>query len=63
MPLFEFRCKACGHKENRLMKNYKINLIKCPVCKGFMTKQFPLPAKPIFNGNGFYETDYKKKGK
>jgi putative FmdB family regulatory protein len=63
MPLYEYRCQKC----NELIEAYQSikddNLKDCPICKSedSLVKQVSIPGRPIFNGTGFYETDFKSK--
>jgi predicted nucleic acid-binding Zn ribbon protein len=38
-------------------------LAKCPKCRGKLRRLLGTGSGIIFKGSGFYETDYKKKGK
>jgi len=66
MPLHTFKCDICKEEEEILIPMNKLYDKKnCLKCNGIntMVRQFPKVSKPIFKGSGFYETDYKKKGK
>ncbi|MDD6088939.1 MAG: zinc ribbon domain-containing protein [Desulfovibrionaceae bacterium] len=44
MPLFEYRCKKCGHVFEELIFGDEIP--PCPVCKNAETeRQMPLPTR------------------
>jgi len=62
MALREYCCKNCGIFEI-IQKINEEDLKVCPTCNGPIDKMLSLPARPIFSGNGFYETDYKSKTK
>ena len=32
MPIYEYRCAACGHQEDHLQKLSEAPLTKCPAC-------------------------------
>ena len=59
--IYEFKCTCCGHILEQLTFNQNLRFRKCDQCGGLMEKQISKPAKPIFHGTGFYETDYKGK--
>ena len=53
MPIYEYRCKACGNHFELLQKiNSKIPKA-CPVCGGKLTKAVTQPGRIIFKGPGF----------
>jgi putative FmdB family regulatory protein len=60
MPLYEYRCKKCGHRFERIVRSYLLADVKeCPVCKGEVEQLISAPAVQ-FKGSGFYSTDYAK---
>jgi putative FmdB family regulatory protein len=64
MPVYTFKCNECDKKFEELTFNYNQNEIECNCDKkATCTKTFASVSKPVFNGKGFYETDYKKAGK
>jgi len=61
MPLYDYRCDACGKTtEVRHGFNDSHN-DPCPHCGGTMSRVFN-PAPIIFNGSGFYITDSRPSG-
>ena len=58
MPLFNFKCKNCGHIEEFLVPpNQKLNE-KCVECgKPDWEKQFTKRMGVVFKGSGFYVSD------
>ena len=59
MPFYTFKCPSCD-KEKEVLQGMND---KAPICDGVKMKRvFKSTGKPQFKGNGFYETDYKKKG-
>tara|TARA_Y100000361_G_C10959316_1_gene237963 strand:+ start:288 stop:482 length:195 start_codon:yes stop_codon:yes gene_type:complete len=62
MPIYTFRCK-CGFETDLLVDNADGDLRMCQECGRGMKRVFKSTGKPQFKGNGFYETDYKNKGK
>lgn len=62
MPLYEYKCKSCEKIIEKITSDYNQSTIKCDCenksdCDRIISKQ----ARSVFNGNGFYETDYKVK--
>jgi putative FmdB family regulatory protein len=59
MPIYEYRCEACGHCLDALEKISDAPLKDCPACK--KTKLKRLISAPSFRlkGSGWYETDFK----
>jgi putative FmdB family regulatory protein len=60
MPLYEYRCKKCGHLFERIQKFSDKPVRKCPECGGPVEKTISAPAVQ-FKGSGWYVTDYAKK--
>ena len=61
MPLYEYRCEACGTRFEKIRKFSDPPLEECPTCgKGPVTKLISSPAIQ-FKGSGFYINDYAKK--
>ena len=60
MPLYEYKCDACGHAFEKIVKFSDPPLEACPKCGGAVQKLFSSPAIQ-FKGSGWYITDYAKK--
>jgi putative FmdB family regulatory protein len=60
MPLYEYRCKKCGHLFEKIQKFSDKPVKKCPECGGPVEKTISAPAVQ-FKGSGWYVTDYAKK--
>lgn len=62
MPIYEFQCKACGHRFERLQKLSDADPDTCPVCGEVQVGR--MLSAPSFRlaGSGWYETDFKKDG-
>jgi putative FmdB family regulatory protein len=60
MPLYEYRCKKCGHLFEKIQKFSDKPVKKCPECGGAVEKTISAPAVQ-FKGSGWYVTDYAKK--
>jgi len=60
MPLYEYQCKKCHHRFERIQKFSDPHVKKCPDCGGPVEQMISAPAVQ-FKGSGFYVTDYPKK--
>jgi putative FmdB family regulatory protein len=62
MPIYEYRCGACGHEIEALQKMSDGPLRKCPECGKSQLRR--LVSAPSFRlkGGGWYETDFKGNG-
>jgi putative FmdB family regulatory protein len=59
MPIYAFRCDACGHAFDRLQKLSDSDPRECPECGAEAVKrQVTAPAFRLA-GSGWYETDFK----
>lgn len=59
MPIYAFRCDACGHSFDRLQKLSDADPVECPECgKPSVKRQVTAPAFRLA-GSGWYETDFK----
>src|ERR1700752_4801289 len=62
MPLYEYQCKKCGHRFERIQKFSDKMIKKCPDCGGPVEQMISAPAVQ-FKGSGWYVTDYAKKSR
>jgi putative FmdB family regulatory protein len=63
MPLYEYRCEACGHQFEKIQRFSDDPISVCPSCAGGpVVKLLSSPAIQ-FKGSGWYITDYARKGK
>lgn len=60
MPLYEYQCKKCGHRFEKIQKFSDKPQKKCPECGGPVEQMISAPAVQ-FKGSGWYVTDYAKK--
>jgi putative FmdB family regulatory protein len=60
MPLYEYECKKCGHRFEKIQKFSDKMVKKCPECGGQVEQMISAPAVQ-FKGTGWYVTDYAKK--
>ena len=61
MPLYEYECKKCGHRFEKIQKFSDPHETKCPQCGGKLEQVISAPAVQ-FKGSGWYVTDYGRKG-
>jgi len=63
MPIYEYRCSACGHDVEALQKFSDAPLLTCPSChKDALVKQLSAAGFQL-KGSGWYATDFKGGGK
>ena len=60
MPIYEYQCKKCGHRFERMQKHSDPPPRKCPECGGKVEQLLSAPAVQ-FKGSGWYVTDYARK--
>jgi putative FmdB family regulatory protein len=60
MPLYEYKCKQCGHRFERIQSFSAPDVKECPVCQGEVERLISAPSVQ-FKGSGFYSTDYAAK--
>ncbi len=61
MPIYEYRCGACGHQEEFLQKISEPPLTECPVCRKKTFNKLLSAAGFQLKGSGWYATDFKNK--
>jgi putative FmdB family regulatory protein len=60
MPIYEYRCSACGTQKDVMQKMSDPVLTTCPECgKETFSKQLSAAGFQL-KGNGYYATDFKK---
>lgn len=63
MPIYAYRCSACGHAQDVLQKMSDPRLVTCPECgKDAYEKQVTAAAFRL-KGTGWYVTDFRGEGK
>lgn len=62
MPIYEYKCKKCGHEFEEIQKFSDKPIAECAKCKGPVEK---LISQSSFHlkGTGWYATDYAGKEK
>jgi len=63
MPLYEYRCDACGHEFEALQKMNDEPLVHCPACDDASLRKLVSAAGFRLKGDGWYETDFKSGAK
>lgn len=63
MPIYEYECKNCGHRMEKLQKISDAPLKTCPSCDQDALSKLVSAAGFRLKGGGWYETDFKKDGK
>ena len=60
MPIYEYVCKKCHHRFEKIQKFSDPKIKKCPECGGSVEQAIHAPAVQ-FKGTGWYVTDYANK--
>ena len=60
MPLYEYKCKKCGQRVEKIRKFSDPPLTTCESCGGKLEQLLSSPAIR-FKGSGFYVNDYARK--
>ena len=60
MPIYEYKCAACGAQIEKMQKVSDAPLTVCENCGGKLEKQWSLSGFQ-FKGEGWYVTDYAGK--
>lgn len=63
MPIYEYRCQACGHEFEKLQKISDPVITECSECHQAEVKKLISAAGFRLKGGGWYETDFKQSGK
>ena len=63
MPIYEYRCEACGHHLETLQKITDPPLTDCHKCGKPALKKLISASAFRLKGGGWYETDFKTGGK
>ncbi len=59
MPIYEYRCDACGHYLDALQKIADAPLRDCPSCGASALRRLVSAPNFRLKGSGWYETDFK----
>lgn len=63
MPIYEYECRACGHRLEKLQKISDAPLKDCPNCNKPELNKLVSAAAFRLKGGGWYETDFKSGGR
>ncbi len=63
MPIYEYRCDACGHELEAIQKISDAPLTDCPGCGTAALKKKISAVGFRLKGSGWYETDFKTSDK
>lgn len=59
MPIYAYRCAACGHQLDALQKLSEAPLVDCPKCAApALSKLLTAPGFQL-KGSGWYASDFK----
>jgi putative FmdB family regulatory protein len=59
VPIYEYRCEACGHQDEHLQKVSDQPLEQCPACGKATYRKLLSAAGFQLKGSGWYATDFK----
>ncbi|MEJ5211066.1 MAG: FmdB family zinc ribbon protein [Burkholderiales bacterium] len=62
MPIYEYRCSACGFQKEYLQKMSDAPLTTCPECGKETFSKLLSAAGFQLKGSGWYVTDFKGNG-
>ncbi len=62
MPIYAYRCSACGHAKDVLQKLSDAPLTTCPACGAESFSKQVTAAGFALKGSGWYATDFKGGG-
>ena len=62
MPIYEYRCEACGHQKEFLQRISDAPLTLCPECGKPRFRKMLSAAGFQLKGTGWYATDFKNSG-
>lgn len=63
MPLYEYKCKSCSYEFEKVQGIKEKPISMCPKCKKKVKRLVSGGNQIIYKTDGFYYTDYKRKGK
>lgn len=63
MPIYEYQCSNCNHQFDLMQKMSADPIKNCPSCSKDYLVRLVSAAGFQLKGTGWYETDFKHKGK
>lgn len=63
MPIYEYRCQACGFEKEFLQKLSDAPISECPACGKATMSKLVSAAGFQLKGTGWYATDFRNNGK
>ncbi len=63
MPIYEYQCSKCHHQFDLMQKMSADPVKNCPSCSEDSVVRLVSAAGFQLKGTGWYETDFKNKGK
>ncbi len=62
MPTYQYECESCGYHMEKMQSIKDEKITQCPNChQETLHRLIGTGSGIIFKGNGFFETDYKRK--
>jgi len=61
LPLYEYLCRACGHRFEQIQRFSDPIVKRCPKCKKLKLEKLLSAPAVQFKGTGWYVTDYAGK--
>ena len=59
MPIYAYKCAACGHEQDVMQKMSDAPLSECPACGQAQFAKQVTAAGFQLKGSGYYATDFK----
>ncbi|MEM9383661.1 MAG: zinc ribbon domain-containing protein [Pseudomonadota bacterium] len=63
MPIYEYQCESCGHRQDALQRMSDDPLVDCAACGQPALKKLMSAPRFRLKGSGWYETDFKSQNK
>lgn len=63
MPIYEYKCNNCGHEYELIEKMSDAPNTECEKCHKNSAQRLVSAPRFQLKGTGWYETDFKNKGK
>ena len=63
MPIYDYKCNACGTRFQKVQKITDDTVPLCKSCGSSDTEKLISPSAFVLKGSGWYLTDYSNKNK